>query len=346
MGRRVADRPVDSVTTTPGKPYTGRRVALVPAPGTGETSQPEITRSGERVELDTAAVARVLAELEPTDQTTSFAHEQTVQLPMFRAEPPHPAPGKRRATKHTGRRGPLFKGLPSGPILLGVAALAVSVGGVLSANDADMASNGGGHVAPASALSGTAGTGTVGERGDDISRDSDREAQQDAAGEELQEAVEGQVKQRNTVLRQLANAAEQQSKLLAKDLWQYPTSSVQLTARFGQYGLWSSYHTGLDFNGNTGDPIMAIANGVVISAGYDGAYGNKTVVQLEDGTEIWYCHQNSFGVSVGDNVRGGEVIGTIGSTGHVTGSHLHVEVRPGGGDPVDPYLAMQQHGLF
>jgi murein DD-endopeptidase MepM/ murein hydrolase activator NlpD len=121
---------------------------------------------------------------------------------------------------------------------------------------------------------------------------------------------------------------------------------VNLTARFGDYGLWSGYHTGLDFNGNTGDPIMAIANGVVISAGYDGSYGNKTVVRLDDGTEIWYCHQNSFGVSVGDVVRGGEVIGYIGSTGHVTGSHLHVEVRPGGGDPVDPYLAMQQHGLF
>ena len=45
-------------------------------------------------------------------------------------------------------------------------------------------------------------------------------------------------------------------------------------------------------------------------------------------------------------MRGGEVIGTVGSTGNVTGSHLHVEVRPGGGDPVDPYAAMQQHGLF
>ena len=89
-----------------------------------------------------------------------------------------------------------------------------------------------------------------------------------------------------------------------------------------------------------------MTNGVVTEASYDGAYGNKTVVTLEDGTEIWYCHQTSFGVSVGDTVRPGEVIGTVGSTGHVTGSHLHVEVRPGGGDPVDPYAAMQQHGLF
>jgi murein DD-endopeptidase MepM/ murein hydrolase activator NlpD len=85
---------------------------------------------------------------------------------------------------------------------------------------------------------------------------------------------------------------------------------------------------------------------VVISASYDGSYGNKTVVQLPDGTEIWYCHQSAFDVSVGDVVHQGDIIGLVGATGHVTGSHLHVEVHPGGGDAVDPYPAMQQHGLF
>ena len=62
--------------------------------------------------------------------------------------------------------------------------------------------------------------------------------------------------------------------------------------RGGPY--WSSgYHTGLDFAAPSGTPIMAVANGVVTSVGYEGAYGNKTVVTLEDGTEIWYCHQTS-----------------------------------------------------
>jgi murein DD-endopeptidase MepM/ murein hydrolase activator NlpD len=120
---------------------------------------------------------------------------------------------------------------------------------------------------------------------------------------------------------------------------------VAITATFGEYGLWASYHTGLDFNGNNGDPIYSIANGVVTSSSYDGSYGNKTVITLDDGTEIWYCHQTDFLVSEGDVVRAGEQIGTIGSTGHVTGSHLHLEVRPGGGDPVDPYEAMLVHGL-
>ena len=158
--------------------------------------------------------------------------------------------------------------------------------------------------------------------------------------------AEGMAEVRVGALAELTAAAEAQAKLLAQDLWQYPLSSVNITATFGQYGLWSSYHTGLDFNGNSGDSISSMTNGVVTEASYDGAYGNKTVVTLEDGTEIWYCHQTSFGVSVGDTVRPGEIIGTVGATGHVTGSHLHVEVRPGGGDPVDPYAAMQQHGLF
>jgi hypothetical protein len=350
MGRRVADRPVDSATLTSDRPYVGRRVALVPAARSSETSPPQITRSGEGL-LDTAEIDRVLAELEPADQTTSFANELTVELPLTRLRP-EPAlspstPGKRRAVRHAGRRGPLFKGLPSAPVLVGVAALAVSIGGVLTASDPGMVSHDDGRVSPPSALSGSAGVGTVGGKRDPItSRDGSRDAQQDAAGEELQQEAEGMKEQRNSTLQELASKAEHYSKVLAKDVWQYPTATIQLTARFGDYGLWSGYHTGLDFNGNTGDRITAIAGGIVISAGYDGAYGNKTVVRLEDGTEIWYCHQNAFGVSVGDVVRPGDFIGYIGSTGHVTGSHLHVEVRPGGGDPVDPYLAMQQHGLF
>ena len=90
---------------------------------------------------------------------------------------------------------------------------------------------------------------------------------------------------------------------------------------------------------------LAVANGTVTETGYDGAYGNKTVVTLDDGTEIWYCHQTSIYVSVGDRVNGGEVIGTVGATGNVTGSHLHLEVRPGGGGPVDPFQAFVEHGI-
>ncbi|MFA6576044.1 MAG: M23 family metallopeptidase, partial [Nocardioides sp.] len=57
-----------------------------------------------------------------------------------------------------------------------------------------------------------------------------------------------------------------------------------------------------------------------------------------------FCHQTTMAVSEGEVVRAGETIGTVGTTGNVTGSHLHLEVRPGGGDPVDPYQAFLVHG--
>jgi murein DD-endopeptidase MepM/ murein hydrolase activator NlpD len=304
-------------------------------------------------ELDTTTIDRVLSSLEPVDQSTSFEHEPTARLPLLRAEPPTPG-GKRRALKHAGGRGPFVKGFVSTPVLVGIAALAISVGGVVTVNDASPASSTtatDSHVA-ASALGGASGTGHFSARHATVSRGGGRDAQAGGAPsgasgqEQLQAAAQGAADERSQALQGLTAKADSHDKYLAKNLWIYPLEPVILTARFGQYGLWSSYHTGLDFNGNTGDPIHAIADGVVISAEYDGSYGNKTVVRLDDGTELWYCHQSAFEVSVGDEVRQGEVIGLVGATGHVTGSHLHVEVHPGGGDPVDPYPAMQQHGLF
>ena len=329
----------------------------MPAPEAAYTSRtqnhPKVEgQAGTATDLDTGAIERVLSALEPVDQTTSFAHEPTAQLPLLR---PAPAPatstaggGKRRAVKHAGGRGPLFKGLPSAPVLLGIAALAISVGGAVTAGQPEptVTTEIPEVTHAASALGGVTGQGRVSTRKDTVSRDSARDAQADAADQELKAAAEGLAQERNSELKVLAGSAEEYAKELAKDVWEYPLQPVVLTARFGQYGLWSSYHTGLDFNGNTGDQIHSVSNGEVISTGYDGSYGNKTVVRLEDGTEIWYCHQSAFNVSAGDTVTRGEVIGLVGATGNVTGSHLHLEVRPGGGDPVDPYTAMQQHGLF
>ena len=167
----------------------------------------------------------------------------------------------------------------------------------------------------------------------------------DAANADLVAEAEAMTEQRNAALARFAQQAEAQSKKLALNQWVLPVEPATTTAEFGDYGLWASYHTGLVFNGVDGQSIMSVANGVVTSVGYDGSYGNKTVVTLDDGTEIWYCHQTSFGVSEGDTVTAGEVIGTVGSTGNVTGSHLHLEVRPGGGDPVDPREAFLVHGV-
>jgi murein DD-endopeptidase MepM/ murein hydrolase activator NlpD len=127
--------------------------------------------------------------------------------------------------------------------------------------------------------------------------------------------------------------------------WVVPVQGYQLTSRFGDSGsYWSSgSHTGLDFAAGVGSPIRSVASGVVVSTAYDGAYGVKTVVRLPDGTEVWYCHQDTQSVAPGQQVRGGQVIGTVGATGNVTGPHLHLEVRPGGGDPVDPEVSLHRH---
>ncbi|MFF8101216.1 M23 family metallopeptidase [Streptomyces sp. NPDC016640] len=137
---------------------------------------------------------------------------------------------------------------------------------------------------------------------------------------------------------------------LAKLAKQYalPTSSYTLSSTFGQAGAyWSSgYHTGLDFAAPTGTLIKAVHTGTITSAGWDGSYGYKTVLTLDDGTEVWYAHQSSISVSVGQKVNTGDVIGRVGSTGNSTGAHLHLEVHPGGSTSgIDPLAWLRGKGL-
>lgn len=260
--------------------------------------------------------------------------------------------GKRRAVPqpsgHAAARGSLFRRLPSAPILLGVTALAVAAGGAVTAAGPSLA-DAGTRYNQASALSGASAISSVNlldARTASISRDSRRDALADASDQQLVDLAESQNRQRNAAIAALARKAEAQSAKIALNQWVLPVEGYHLTARFGEYsGLWSHFHTGLDFAAPSGTPIHAIANGIVTSTSYDGSYGNKTVITLDDGTELWFCHQTSYVVSVGQAVRAGELIGYIGSTGNVTGPHLHLEVRPGGGDPVDPYAALVVHGL-
>jgi murein DD-endopeptidase MepM/ murein hydrolase activator NlpD len=80
----------------------------------------------------------------------------------------------------------------------------------------------------------------------------------------------------------------------ARPKWVLPVSGFRLTAGFGEYGLWSSSHTGQDFACAYGTPIHAVGDGRIIFASYDGAYGNKIVIEHEDGTVTWYAHMDSF----------------------------------------------------
>ena len=86
-------------------------------------------------------------------------------------------------------------------------------------------------------------------------------------------------------------------------------------------------HTGLDFRGDSGDPIRATAAGKVVSAGWQGGYGKMVEVDHGNGFSTRYGHMSEIGVSVGQSIRIGQVLGKIGSTGRSTGPHLHYETR-------------------
>jgi murein DD-endopeptidase MepM/ murein hydrolase activator NlpD len=124
-----------------------------------------------------------------------------------------------------------------------------------------------------------------------------------------------------------------------------PIHGYHLTAGFGEYGLWSHSHTGQDFAAPDGTPVHALADGTIISASYDGAYGNKIAIQHAGGLITWYAHLSAFEIKLGDKVEAGQLIGRVGSTGNTTGPHLHLEIRPSADVPVDPLPWLRQHTI-
>ena len=106
------------------------------------------------------------------------------------------------------------------------------------------------------------------------------------------------------------------------------------------YGCGSDFHSGVDFQGPVGTQLFVIADGVVISSGNSGAYGNHVVIEhVIDGvvTRSLYAHmvEGSSPLSVGQSVKVGDPVGLLGNSGRSTGSHLHFEIQING-SPVDP----------
>lgn len=111
-----------------------------------------------------------------------------------------------------------------------------------------------------------------------------------------------------------------------------PTNGT-FTSPFGP--RWGRLHAGVDIAAPTGTPIYAADTGTVRIAGPMGGYGNYTCVQHSSSMSTCYAHQSRIGVSVGQSVKQGQVIGAVGNTGNSTGPHVHFEVRMNG-NPVDP----------
>ncbi|HLR95336.1 MAG TPA: M23 family metallopeptidase [Jiangellaceae bacterium] len=141
-----------------------------------------------------------------------------------------------------------------------------------------------------------------------------------------------------------AARAERMAELEA-NRWVAPTSNYRVTATFGAGGsMWSSRHTGIDLAAPTGTPVVAAAAGEIVEAGWNGPYGQEVVIRHSDGTETAYGHLSRIVKNTG-SVQAGEQIGLVGSTGNSTGSHLHLEVRPDGGEPVNPRPFLAEQGL-
>ncbi len=106
-------------------------------------------------------------------------------------------------------------------------------------------------------------------------------------------------------------------------------------------GPLDHFHSGTDFGGAPGSPILAAASGYIVFAGALNVRGNATIIDHGWGVFTGYWHQSEQYVQTGDFVTAGQVIGAIGSTGRVTGPHLHWEMWVGG-VPVDPMQWVQQ----
>lgn len=113
-----------------------------------------------------------------------------------------------------------------------------------------------------------------------------------------------------------------------------PVASTYITSGFGPradpFGGGAAFHKGIDFDANSGDAVMSVADGVVSYSGSRSGYGNVVEVDHGNGYVTRYAHNSRNVVKVGDLVRVGQQIAWAGSTGRSTGAHVHFEVWENG----------------
>ena len=131
-----------------------------------------------------------------------------------------------------------------------------------------------------------------------------------------------------------------------------PVVGAVIGARFGEWGSWSRYHTGLDFRAAMGTPIHAVKAGIVLYAGNSGDWaGNHVAIRHAGGVTTMSSHMSAIAVQAGQSVQAGQVIGYVGETGRAFGPHLHFELYPAGvkyGDvykAIDPLPWLQANGV-
>lgn len=107
----------------------------------------------------------------------------------------------------------------------------------------------------------------------------------------------------------------------------WPVEKARITSKFGK--RWGSFHEGTD-NVSSNKSIYAADNGKVISAGWNGGYGKRIVIDHQNGYQTLYAHLSKISVKEGQIVEAGQEIGIMGTTGNSTGVHLHFEISKNG----------------
>ncbi|EHQ59640.1 peptidase M23 [Paenibacillus dendritiformis C454] len=135
------------------------------------------------------------------------------------------------------------------------------------------------------------------------------------------------------------NQAQKKQELIAGTPSVWPTKSRRLTSSFGYrkdpLTGYAAFHAGIDIGGETGDSVLAAAEGEVIEAGFNASRGNYIIIRHVNQLDTWYMHLQQIHVSVGDKVGKGDTIGALGTTGRSTGPHLHFQIVQRG-EPIDP----------
>ncbi|MCW8088436.1 M23 family metallopeptidase [Sabulicella glaciei] len=139
-----------------------------------------------------------------------------------------------------------------------------------------------------------------------------------------------------------------QGRSLRRAFLRTPLDGARVSSGFGMRSHpvlgFTRLHAGIDFAAPTGTPVYAAADGTVVSARAEGAYGRIVRLRHAGRTETRYAHLSRFarGIAPGRRVRQGDVIGAVGSTGLSTGPHLHYEVVTAGSH-VNPANQMTQN---
>ncbi len=121
-----------------------------------------------------------------------------------------------------------------------------------------------------------------------------------------------------------------------KTLLKTPIDGARISSRFGKRRHpilgYNKMHRGVDFAARTGTPVFAAGNGIIETAGRNGAYGKYVRIRHNGSYKTAYAHLSGYGPGVrkGRRVKQGQVIGYVGSTGRSTGPHLHYEVHKDG----------------